>query len=242
MDSRTGIISGQTSSVGIFSVSVAANDGKGGTASDAFDLVVANNSATPGDDIIYMSQLTGVNKDKVNAKAGNDRVIGTDTNEFLGGAEGDDYLDGKGGNDKLLGGDDNDILLGGWGSDDLQGGDGNDILNGWGGGFNGTVKVDEIDTLNGGNGSDTYLLGDKNSVFYNQSGVNDYARIVSLEANDWIQLKGAANDYSLGATTVPGSQGAVGIFTNNGKELIAVVNNGLTPTTNLATDTRFSFV
>lgn len=79
-----GVVSGQTASTGVFAVKVTTADGNGGTASDTFDLIVANNSATPRDDIILMSKLTGINKDKVNAKAGNDRVTGTDINEFIG--------------------------------------------------------------------------------------------------------------------------------------------------------------
>jgi hypothetical protein len=234
---NTGIISGQTSSPGIFTVNVTAADGKGGTANDAFDLIVANNNATSKDDIIFMSQLTGINKDKLNAKEGNDRVTGTDANEFIGGAEGDDYLDGKGGSDKLLGGDGNDTLLGGLGNDDLHGGDGHDILTGWGG------SINEIDQLNGGSGADTYLLGNSESVFYTTSGYNDYAKIINLEANDKIQLKGTANNYSLGSVSaVFGNKASVGVFTNSGTELIAVVNDGLNATTNLATDSRLTFV
>lgn len=114
------------------------------------------------------------------------------------------------------------------GNDDLQGGDGNDILTGWGGGTN------EIDQLNGGGGADTYLLGNSTSVFYANSGLGDYAKIVSLEADDKIQLKGSADNYSLKLT----SAGAVGIYTNSASELIAVVNDGL----NLAIDNRFTFV
>ncbi len=234
---NTGIISGQIASPGFFTINVTAADGKGGTASDTFDLIVANNNATPGDDIIFMSQLSGINKDKVNAKEGNDRITGTDANEFIGGAEGDDYLDGKGGSDKLLGGDGNDTLLGGLGNDDLQGGDGYDTLTGWGGGIN------EIDQLKGGSGADTYLLGNSNSVFYTSSANSDYAKIVNLEADDKIQLKGTANNYSLGsASAISVNQASVGIFINSGTELIAVVNDGLNLTTNLATDSRFIFV
>jgi len=241
INANTGIVSGTISSPGIFNVNVTANDGKGGTVSDAFELIVANNNATPFDDIIYMSQLTGIHKDKINAKEGRDRVIGTSANEFIGGAEDADYLDGQGGNDKLLGGDGNDTLIGGLGSDDLQGGDGNDILTGWG---SGTGSANQIDELKGGNGADTYILGNSTSVFYNLGGYNDYAKIVGFEAEDRIQLKGTASNYSLGSlpSSVSTDKASIGIFTNSGTELIAILKNEGLTSTSLTTDDRFIFV
>ncbi|MEH2271889.1 MAG: CARDB domain-containing protein [Nostoc sp.] len=228
---NTGVISGTISQIGIFGVTVIAADGQGGNVSDTFDLTVANNKATSGNDIIFVSELTGLNKYIVNALAGSDRVIGTNNNELIDGGSGNDYLDGKGSIDVLLGGDGNDTILGGLGSDALSGGNDNDRLIGWGGGTN------EIDLLNGEQGADTYVLGDAASVFYTSSRNSDYADIVNFQANDQIQLKGVANNYSLGSV-----RSAVGIFTNNGAELIAVVENGLNRNTNLATDTRFVFV
>lgn len=228
---NTGVISGTISQIGIFAVTVTAGDGKGGNVSDTFDLTVANNKATSGNDIIFVSELTGLNKYIVNALAGSDRVIGTNTSELIDGGAGNDYLDGKGGIDVLLGSDGNDTILGGIGNDGLSGGNGNDRLVGWGGGTN------EIDLLNGEQGVDTYILGDATSAFYTSSRNNDYADILNFQASDQIQLKGVANNYSLGSV-----RSAVGIFTNNGTELIAVVENGLNRNTNLATDTRFVFI
>ncbi|MEH2036098.1 choice-of-anchor I family protein [Nostoc sp.] len=228
---NTGVISGTISQIGIFAVTVTAGDGKGGNVSDTFDLTVANNKATSGNDIIFVSQLTGLNKYIVNALAGSDRVIGTNTSELIDGGAGNDYLDGKGGIDVLLGSDGNDTILGGIGNDALSGGNGNDRLVGWGGGTN------EIDLLNGEQGADTYVLGDAISAFYTSFRNNDYAEILNFQANDLIQLKGVANNYSLGSV-----RSAVSIFTNNGTELIAVVENGLNRNTNLATDTRFVFI
>lgn len=141
------------------------------------------------------------------------------------------------GNDNLLGGWGDDTLLSGNGNDNLLGGWGNDQLLGWEGGTN------EIDQLNGGSGADRYFLGTSDSVFYISSGNNDYAKIDNLEADDKIQIKGTADNYSLGsASAVFGNRASVGIFTNSGTELIAVVNDGLNSTTNLATDSRFTFV
>lgn len=228
---NTGVVSGNISQTGIFAVTVTATDRSGANVSDSFDLTVANNKATSGNDIIFVSELTGLNRYIVNALAGSDRVIGTNTSELIDGGAGNDYLDGKGGIDVLLGGDGNDTILGGLGSDALSGGNGNDRLIGWGGGTN------EIDILNGDQGADTYVLGDASSVFYTISRNSDYADILNFKGNDQIQLKGVANNYSLGSV-----RSDVGIFTNNGTELIAVVENGLNRNTNLATDTRFVFV
>ncbi|MEH2164038.1 MAG: putative Ig domain-containing protein [Nostoc sp.] len=234
---NTGVISGTVSQVGIFAVTVTANDGKGGNVSDIFDLTVANNKATTGDDIIFVSELTGLNQYIVNALAGSDRVIGTNTSELINGGTGNDYLDGKDGIDILLGDDGNDTIFGGLGSDIISGGNGSDRLTGWGGGTN------EIDLLNGDQGADTYVLGDATSVFYANSGKSDYADIVNFQTSDRIQIKGIATNYSLGsASAVSADKSAVGIFTNNGAELIAVVENGLNRNTNLATDTRFVFI
>jgi uncharacterized protein len=234
---NTGVISGTISQVGILAVTVTANDGKGGNVSDTFDLTVANNQATTGNDIIFVSELTGLNQYIVNALAGSDRVIGTNTSELIDGGTGNDYIDSKGGIDILLGGDGNDTIFGGLGSDIISGGNGSDRLTGWGGGTN------EIDLLNGDQGANTYVLGDATSVFYANSGKSDYANIVNFQASDRIQIKGVANNYSLGsASAVSLDKSAVGIFTNNGTELIAVVENGLNRNTNLATDARFVFV
>ncbi|RCJ16515.1 hypothetical protein A6S26_33195 [Nostoc sp. ATCC 43529] len=234
---NTGIISGTVPTTGIFAVTVTATDEKGLTASDTFELTVANNKATSGNDIIFVKELTGLNQYIVNALGGSDRVIGTNGSEFINGGAGNDYLDGKGGADVLLGDGGNDTILGGLGKDIVSGGDGNDRLIGWGGGTN------EIDILNGDQGADTYVLGDNTSVFYASSGKSDYADILNLQTSDRIQLKGVANNYSLGsASAVSIIKSAVSIFTSNGTELIAVVESGLNQNTNLATDTRFVFV
>ncbi|MFN6564477.1 MAG: putative Ig domain-containing protein [Nostoc sp. ChiSLP01] len=234
---NTGVISGTVSTTGIFAVTVTATDEEGLTASDTFELTVANNKATSGNDIIFVEELTGLDRYIVNAQGGSDRVIGTNGIELINGGAGNDYLDGKGGADVLLGDGGNDTILGGLGKDIVSGGDGNDRLIGWGGGTN------EIDLLNGDQGADTYVLGDGTSVFYASSGKSDYADILNLQTSDRIQLKGVANNYSLGsASAVSIVKSAVSIFTSNGTELIAVVESGLNRNTNLAADTRFVFV
>ncbi|MDZ8077875.1 MAG: putative Ig domain-containing protein [Nostoc sp. DcaGUA01] len=234
---NTGVVSGTVPTTGIFAVTVTATDEEGLTASDTFELTVANNKATAGNDIIFVEELTGLDRYIVNAQGGSDRVIGTNGIELINGGAGNDYLDGKGGADVLLGDGGNDTILGGLGKDIVSGGDGNDRVIGWGGGTN------EIDILNGDQGADTYVLGDNTSVFYASSGKSDYADILNLQTSDRIELKGVANNYSLGSASVVSIiKSAVGIFASNGTELIAVVETGLNQNTNLATDTRFVFV
>jgi hypothetical protein len=132
-------------------------------------------------------------------------------------------------------------MIGGLGNDDLQGDSGADILTGWG---SGTGSANQIDSLNGGNGADLYILGNSTSLFYNEGGYNDYAKIVGFEAEDRIQLKGTANNYSLGSlpSSVSTDKASIGIFTNSGTELIAVLKNEGLNSTSLTIDARFIFV
>ncbi|MHC5597331.1 MAG: lamin tail domain-containing protein [Nostoc sp.] len=202
---NTGLIFGYISQAGIFAVTVTAADGKGGSVSDTFDLTVANNKATSGNDIIFIDQLVGVNV--LNALGGNDRVIGTDANETLSGAAGNDYIDAKGGNDSLLGNDGIDTLLGGAGNDILDGGAADDILLGEldndtliGGAGNDSLNGGAgNDNLNGGAGNDTLVGGLGNDILAGGGG-NDYLIGWGGGTNEIDQLNGAqsANTYILG--------------------------------------------
>ncbi|MBD2517069.1 SdiA-regulated domain-containing protein [Nostoc sp. FACHB-973] len=211
---NTGLIFGNISEAGIFAVTVTAADGKGGSVSDTFDLTVANNKATSGNDIIFIDQLVGVSV--LNALGGNDRVIGTDANETLTGAAGNDYIDTKGGNDSLLGNDGIDTLLGGAGNDILDGGAADDILLGeldndtlLGGAGNdsldGGAGNDNLDggtgndNLNGGAGNDTILGGLGNDILAGGGG-NDHLIGWGGGTNEIDQLNGAqsADNYILG--------------------------------------------
>jgi Ca2+-binding RTX toxin-like protein len=73
----------------------------------------------------------------VNARGGNDFLLGSNFGETLVGGEGDDVIWAHGGADRLYGGDGfdqlnggvgNDLLSGGYGPDWVYGGDGNDSL------------------------------------------------------------------------------------------------------------------
>nr|MDZ8062739.1 SdiA-regulated domain-containing protein [Nostoc sp. EkiNYC01] len=202
---NTGLIFGNISQAGIFAVTVTAADGKGGSVSDTFDLTVANNKATSGNDIIFIDQLVGVSV--LNALAGNDRVIGTDANETLTGAAGNDYIDAKGGNDSLLGNDGIDTLLGGAGNDILDGGAADDILLGelgndtlLGGAGNDSLDGGAgNDNLNGGAGNDTILGGLGNDILAGGGG-SDHLIGWGGGTNEIDQLNGAqsADTYILG--------------------------------------------
>ncbi|MDF5711033.1 MAG: CARDB domain-containing protein [Nostoc sp. S4] len=204
---NTGVISGKITQAGIFAVTVTAADGKGGNVSDSFDLTVANNKATSGNDIVFLDQLVGVNT--FNALGGNDRLIGTDNNETLSGGAGNDYIDAKGGNDSLLGNDGIDTLIGGAGNDILDGGAGNDNLNGGldndtllGGTANDSLDGGAgNDNLNGGAGNDTLLGGLGNDILSGGGG-SDHLIGWGGGTNEIDQLNGAqsADTYILGNT------------------------------------------
>lgn len=121
--------------------------------------------------------------------------------------------------------------------EDLTGTSGSDWL--WGKGGNDTLKGvgddlgrGDIDVLWGGAGSDTFILGDGESVFYNDGfarsqGAQDFALAVDFNpASDLIQLHGTAADYSLGSlpdslqASFPDLEGT-GLYA--GSELIGVL-------------------
>lgn len=107
-------------------------------------------SAGAGNDRVFASRFI----DEIEGGAGNDLIRGEDNddslyggtgNDELHGDRGDDFLQGNAGNDKLHGGSGNDTLNGGNDNDELYGGNGNDRLEGRFG----------DDTLRGGRGNDT---------------------------------------------------------------------------------------
>ncbi|HEX9875714.1 MAG TPA: calcium-binding protein, partial [Gammaproteobacteria bacterium] len=111
--------------------------------------------------------------DRIDAKGGNDTVIGRAGDDTILGGTGDDWLEGNDGIDVIDGGEGSDELLGGWGDDTLQGGDGDDALAGDGGndvleggaGADSLAGHDGDDVLNGGTGDDL-LIGNEGSDTY----------------------------------------------------------------------------
>lgn len=113
---------------------------------------------------------------------GEDRLAGTDANEwFLAGKGNDTVLGGRGrdavdasdGEDTVDGGPDNDVIDGGAGNDTLRGGDGDDVVEGG----------DDDDLIDGGGGNDNADGGDGNDVLRGAAG------------DDW--MAGADGDDSL---------------------------------------------
>jgi Ca2+-binding RTX toxin-like protein len=149
-------------------------------------------------------------------------------------------------NDSISGGNLNDILIGAKGNDTINGNGGNDTIIGVN--SNDTTPGNaEIDTLTGGADNDIFVLSANGKDFYATSGNGDYAKITDFSlTQDVIQLRGAASDYSVTATTVGGSLSAVGGVTPpntalfRGSELIAVLQGVDSTTVNL-TSTAFSY-
>jgi Ca2+-binding RTX toxin-like protein len=77
---------------------------------------------------------------------GDDRIIGTSTNDLIDGRDGNDYLEGGDGNNQIYGGSGNDILVSGPRGDNLYGGTGNDryILSTFAPDQNGAYSYDRI--------------------------------------------------------------------------------------------------
>jgi VCBS repeat-containing protein len=139
INANTGVIAGSSSTAQTVDITLTANDGKSGTVSDTFKLIIANNQGTSNSDIIIMSMING---NKIDAKGGDDSIFGSSLDELLGGGTGNDFIDGANGddvlsgdfgNDTIIGGNGNDVIFGGFGDDLLDGGAGNDwILGGFG--------------------------------------------------------------------------------------------------------------
>lgn len=134
-----------------------------------------------------------VDGDTIFAKAGDDVVIGGDTDDALHGGSGDDILVGNDGDDRFDGGDGNDVMFGGLGADDMSGNAGNDIM--YGG-----LGDDELfggagnDSLYGGKGVDFMWGGDGDDLVDGGDGDD---QIAGGEGNDTL-LAGAGNDRLIG--------------------------------------------
>ncbi|RQH21671.1 hypothetical protein D4Z78_09220 [Okeania hirsuta] len=174
IDTNTGIITGSSNSASITPITVTADDGNGGTISDTFELILANNQGTPNPDVIVMDLVSG---NRINAKASDDVIFGSSANDKLGGWTGDDEIDGDGGHDVLSGGWGHDTLTGGDGDDKLFGGFGNDLLDGGLG----------EDTIVGGFGQDTIVIASgegMDTIRFFQPGVDKIGLADGLTFND----------------------------------------------------------
>ncbi len=129
-------------------ITLAANDGAGGTASTSLILPIegtAEISTTPsaGDDT-----LTGTGgNDTISAQSGADTVNAGDGNDFIDGGEGDDIINAGEGDDYLRGGLGGDAMSGGAGNDTYVVDDAGDTTDETGG--DGDSKADLIVEING---------------------------------------------------------------------------------------------
>jgi VCBS repeat-containing protein len=210
-----------------------------------------NDGPTPtsgNDNLIYTNAVETIDalagNDTIRAQGGNDDVFGNDGNDRLLGENGNDTLDGGAGNDVLNGGKNNDLLVGGSGNDWLEGDLGNDTLIGVDDSLT-NPGAGERDVLRGNSGVDLFVLGDAETVFYDDDGttlaLGNVGRAIIREFDigvDKIQLHGAAGDYRLIATAA----GNTNIYENTGsvRELIGVVEG--TTGLSLSSSSQFTFV
>ena len=145
------------------------------------------------------------------------------------GGWGEDILIANEKNNSLQGRSGNDTLIGAMGQDTLIGGYGNDILVGSDPSLSNS-GLNEYDRLTGGLGADLFVLGDKNSTYYQGKG---YATITYFDQSDRIIVSGSASDYSLQKDT---SNGSTDIYYKN--DVIGYVEN----TTNIFISEDFTFV
>ena len=75
------------------------------------------------------SQALGVGV-SMEGGAGNDTLIGSNSDDSLDGGAGDDSIVGNGGNDRIAGREGNDTILAGAGDDSIKGNAGNDVVDG----------------------------------------------------------------------------------------------------------------
>jgi Ca2+-binding RTX toxin-like protein len=170
--------------------------------------------------------------------AAHDRVVYSNIEKFnITGTDKADNISGGNSADRLVGGKGNDTIIGNAGNDTIIGIDSKDTNPG----------NAEIDTFTGGLDNDIFVLAANGKDFYATSGNGDYAKITDFSiTQDVIQLRGAATDYSVTATTIGGSLPAVGgVIPPNtalyrGTELIAVLQGVSSASVNL-TSTAFSY-
>jgi hypothetical protein len=130
----------------------------------------------------------------------------------------------------------------GW--DTIIGTSGNDKI--WGVPASGTsLGRGTVDTLRGNGGNDIFVLGDARGRFYDDgrslsSGAGDYAKIMDFSAGDKLQVRGAADDYWLRATTIGGTSGTGVYYDSNNNhgfdsrdELVGLVANYTVASTDL---------
>jgi VCBS repeat-containing protein len=206
LDAKSGLLSFQPAQPGFYRFVLRAEDGKGGSTDQTFDLEVVRPEhvllvrGTDRNDKIEVSETDGLVRVKVNkevrsyagvtaihvdALAGNDdvRLVGLTVDTLVYGGAGNDKIDGgcvSVGRLDLRGDAGNDYLIGGDAADRLDGGDGNDDLRGGNGN----------DWLSGGPGNDNLFGGAGNDVLIGGPGDDN----VKGEAGDDTLVLGIGKD------------------------------------------------
>ena len=134
--------------------------------------------------------------DYLDARGGNDTLLGGPGNDRLGAGDGDNSADGGDGNDQITGGAGTDILRGGGGEDTINGRGGNDILLG-GDGDDRLFGDFGHDVLIGGAGRE-FLRGDADDdlvIGGTAANATDAASDAALLAllNDWTTSRNTSN-------------------------------------------------
>lgn len=138
-------------------------------------------------DSLYLTHDTDI--EIVTAAAGDDNVLGNDSNNAIAGKAGNDTLRGEGGFDTLYGGSGNDLITGGRDEDSASGGSGNDQI------FAGSGDEND-DIFAGGPGNDVIGGGHGNDLIIGEG-------VVNVE-----RLSGADDDtFNDGADTLFGGTG-----------------------------------
>ncbi len=100
----------------------------------------------------------------------------------------------------------------------------------------------KVDLFMGNKGADTFVLGDQINAYYVGSGLQDYALITDLWAEDSIQLHGSASDYVLGSSPA-GLANGTGIFlAQDPNELVGIIQGGTIANLNLSNPNIFHYV
>ncbi|MFQ6553778.1 hypothetical protein AAD018_015680 [Aestuariibius insulae] len=131
-----------------------------------------------------------------------ERIIGSETRDFIYGTPEDDVLDGGGGNDWIQGGRGDDHIIGGDGNDEIMAEAGDDLIEG-GRGDDTLSASDGNDIVYGGEGRDNMGGGEGNDRIYGGDG-ND--TIGAGPGDDWLDA-GDGNDITSGG---PGQDTVIG--------------------------------
>ena len=160
------VTDGEFSEIGNIVVSVVDNF-------EAYDLF-----GSLGNDIIVGNQFSN---NSINARSGNDTVLGGFFSDEINGGAGNDTLFGDFGSDNLAGGSGNDLILGGSGNDNISGNTGNDfILGGFGNDTFNFGQGDGRDAIFDFRGVNRSFTFGRDNITIDYDGVDDFNNLLSI--------------------------------------------------------------